>query len=209
MTTMTEQLRDALMLIRNSRDFHRMVTSSQKIVSDALAATATIQPVAAPEPVSWMRDFEILLDDYVGAMQETAVFNATQRSGMTIRMARPRHKNLVEHVLKLAQSTAASAQAAPAEVRLTPLNEDTQDILGRPNFTCIRIAQRLRELGVDIKKRAENEQAAVVHFLLNMYEQHGTAWRERTEEYLRATSATAACASTPAGDSQKGEQRGQ
>lgn len=52
MTTMTEQirvLREALVLIRNSRDFHRLVPSSQKIISDALAAT--IQPVAVPEPV--------------------------------------------------------------------------------------------------------------------------------------------------------------
>lgn len=82
----------------------------------------------------------------------------------------------------------SAAQAAPNEVRLTPLNEDTQDILGRPNFTCISIAQRLRELGRDIKNRAENEQAAVVHFLLNMYEQHGADWRERANEYLRTAS---------------------
>lgn len=76
--------------------------------------------------------------------------------------------------------------AAPAEI---PLNEDTIDILGRPNFTCISIAHRLRQMGHEIPKRSENEQAATIHFLLNMYLQHGADWREKANGHLRATKA--------------------
>lgn len=88
--------------------------------------------------------------------------------------------------------SASGALAAADDVRLTPLNEDTGDIFGRPNFTCTRIAQRLRDLGRDIKNRAANEQAAVIHFLLNMYEQHGADWRAHAEEYLRTPTAAQA-----------------
>lgn len=97
------------------------------------------------------------------------------------------------NVLSLRDGLNNSARHIAAEVAsLTPLNEDTQDILGRPNFTCISIAHRLRQLGHDIENRAENEQAAVVHFLLNMYERHGAEWREHANAYLRTNPATPA-----------------
>ncbi|KQQ93652.1 hypothetical protein [Massilia sp. Leaf139] len=78
----------------------------------------------------------------------------------------------------------ADLRAHAARHHLLPLNEDTQFILGRPNFACAGIANRLRQLGHDIQRRAESEQAAVIHFLLNLYQQHGAAWRERASDYL-------------------------
>lgn len=45
-----------------------------------------------------MNKFEELLEDYAGAVAETAVFNATQRSGMTVRMTRPRRQALLDFV---------------------------------------------------------------------------------------------------------------
>ncbi len=65
---------------------------------------------------------------------------------------------------------------------LPPLNADLIEILGRPNFTCIRIAQLLRLSGVDIAKKAEAEQATVIHYLLGFYFKHGSQWAEKAGE---------------------------
>jgi len=58
----------------------------------------------------------------------------------------------------------------------TELNKHTIKILGKPCFTCARIANELRFLGVEIPTKAEEEQAAAIHFMLNLYETHGDAW---------------------------------
>ncbi len=67
------------------------------------------------------------------------------------------------------------------------LNEDTRFILGRPNFWCHAIAQRMRELGHEIPNKAEEEQAHVINLMLEHYEKHGTNWRSELETYLRST----------------------
>jgi hypothetical protein len=65
---------------------------------------------------------------------------------------------------------------------LPELNADLISILGRPNFTCIRLAQLLRLSGVDIATKAENEQATVIHYLLGFYLKHGSQWAEKAGE---------------------------
>lgn len=67
---------------------------------------------------------------------------------------------------------------------LPELNADLIDILGRPNFTCIRIAQLLRLGGVEIATKAEAEQATVIHHLLGFYLKHGSHWAEKADEDL-------------------------
>ena len=67
---------------------------------------------------------------------------------------------------------------------LIPLNEHTIMILGRADFACMRVAQRLRELGHKINRNAQEEQAAVIHLNLTMYQQHGAAWFEHANAYL-------------------------
>lgn len=67
------------------------------------------------------------------------------------------------------------------------LNEETTFILGRPNFWCGSIAPLLRKAGHEIPKKAEDEQAHVIHWMLEMYEQHGVEWKEKTNEFLRNT----------------------
>ena len=64
-------------------------------------------------------------------------------------------------------------------------NEDTEWILGRPNFSCAAIARRLVQLGHRIEPRAEAEQAAVIYWMLCLYEKHGEDWRAKAQEYLR------------------------
>lgn len=64
-------------------------------------------------------------------------------------------------------------RAADAFDRLTALDDDLRWILSRPNFWCIFPANALRVDGKEIKTRAEDEQAAVIHWLLNLYITHG------------------------------------
>jgi hypothetical protein len=74
--------------------------------------------------------------------------------------------------------------SAPRDAIL-PLNEQTRFILGRPNFACIGMAARLRQLGHKIDKKAEAEQAACIHLMLTMYQKHGDDWRAHCEAYLK------------------------
>lgn len=87
---------------------------------------------------------------------------------------------------------AAASRLAAAPVKQEPvgdlaaLNGDLINILGRPNFTCIHLAQALRFCGTDIKSKAEHEQAAVIHFLLMRYLSHGSEWAKHADADLRA-----------------------
>lgn len=83
-------------------------------------------------------------------------------------------------------TTQPSIQEREVTPQLLPLNEQTIMILGRPNFTCSFTAQRMRELGHTIKRTPQNEQAAVIHMLINMYQQHGNAWFEHANAYLES-----------------------
>lgn len=65
------------------------------------------------------------------------------------------------------------------------LNEDTIFILGRPNFWCGSIAPALRKAGHEIPRKAEDEQAHVIHWLLSLYEKHGAGWREKANQFLK------------------------
>ena len=57
------------------------------------------------------------------------------------------------------------------------LNEHTRWILGRPNFWCMPIANALRKIGYKIKPKAEDEQAVVIHWMLEMYKKYGDGWK--------------------------------
>lgn len=72
-------------------------------------------------------------------------------------------------------------QKEPLE--LTP---DLIDILGRPCFTLIHMAQALRLAGREIPKRAEDEQAHCIHWMLSHYLKHGADWREHASAELKA-----------------------
>lgn len=68
---------------------------------------------------------------------------------------------------------------------LPPMNDDLIAILGRPNFMCAQLADTLRSGGRDIAKRAENEQAAVIHFLLGHYLADPIQWAEKASTALK------------------------
>lgn len=66
------------------------------------------------------------------------------------------------------------AEQAP---KLPALDEDMSAILGRPNFGCIQLAEILRKGGHQIARKAEAEQAAVIHWTLGLYLAHGEHWK--------------------------------
>lgn len=69
-------------------------------------------------------------------------------------------------------------KAADAFDRLTALDDDLRWILSRPSFWCIHPAAVLRADGKQIKTRAEDEQASVIHWLLNLYITHGSGFEQ-------------------------------
>lgn len=75
---------------------------------------------------------------------------------------------------------------------LPEINEDLVEIIGRPNFTCSGLAELLRRNGADIKRKSENEQAYVIHWLLVIYLKHGIEWRAIAESELKSMAAKAA-----------------
>lgn len=66
------------------------------------------------------------------------------------------------------------------------LTEDLKDILGRPNFQCISLAECLRRSGHQIDRRAEDEQAAVIFWLLGFYLDDPINWRTNAKAALKA-----------------------
>ncbi|EPC2361892.1 hypothetical protein ACRX6C_000970 [Citrobacter freundii] len=74
---------------------------------------------------------------------------------------------------------AAERRIAELEARtvtLPPLNDDLIAILGRPNFTCSHLAELMRKSGDEIRRKSEHEQAAVIHWFLGIYLEHGDKW---------------------------------
>lgn len=78
----------------------------------------------------------------------------------------------------------ADESNAPRSIEL-PLDEEVRWILGRPNFWCASIAEQLRRSGRSIAKKAEEEQAAVIHWFLTLYLEHGAKWPDVAADELR------------------------
>jgi hypothetical protein len=75
-------------------------------------------------------------------------------------------------------SLAARVRQAEAKALPSVLNDDLIFILGHPNFLCAPYATALRGLGQQIPPKAEQEQAAVIHWLLQHYLANPTNWRQ-------------------------------
>lgn len=61
----------------------------------------------------------------------------------------------------------------------TELTPTLEDILGRPNFTCSPMAHLFRDAGADIPRKAEAEQAFVLHWMVKLYLAHGDDWKDQ------------------------------
>ncbi len=89
------------------------------------------------------------------------------------------------------EGTAPAVAGPTPPATMPPMNEDLVEILGRPNFTCIRPAQAMRMGGFEIPSKAEHEQAHFIHFLLGKYFLHGSDWAKKSNEALQAMVASA------------------
>ena len=69
-------------------------------------------------------------------------------------------------------------KARGVEWEIPPLDDEQRWILGRPNFECGSIAVLLRGAGHEIPRKAEAEQAYVIHWALCLYLRHGAKWRD-------------------------------
>lgn len=66
------------------------------------------------------------------------------------------------------------------------LSDDLGNILGRPNFWCGSFSRNLRDAGHVIPKKAESEQAYVIHWMLKLYIEHGTKWAKEGDKQIKA-----------------------
>lgn len=70
-----------------------------------------------------------------------------------------------------------------------PLTSDLGFILSRPNFGCQTTAQVLRKMGREIAEKAEDEQAATIHWMLNHYLRDPLNWRKNSLDEFNAAAA--------------------
>lgn len=104
------------------------------------------------------------------------------------------------HPCRAIKVIAEARRATQPPCAVPPLDDDVRWILGRPNFACAGIAAGLRLGGHVIECKAEQEQAAVIHWMLTLYVQHGADWRGKAESALHTMrSAPTKCAVPPAG----------
>lgn len=66
----------------------------------------------------------------------------------------------------------------------TELTPALAEVLGQPNYLIHPIWMALREVGVEIKPRYEDEMAAALHFLIPFALDHGDDWRRHAAERL-------------------------
>lgn len=92
-------------------------------------------------------------------------------------------QNAIKAAEEYKPAQAVDLAPAPAAIPDTP---EVRDILGRPNFWCSPWANILRRRGDVIPCKAEEEQAAVIRFMLNHYLARGEGWTEAAEAELQA-----------------------
>lgn len=81
------------------------------------------------------------------------------------------------------------------------MTAELRDVLDRPNFWCGPIAHEMRAAGADIKTKAEDEQAHVLHWLVKLVLDHGVEWQKVAAGELRAIRDKADAARTGASTS--------
>lgn len=72
------------------------------------------------------------------------------------------------------------------DAALVPDTPAVKDALSMMLWHCGSLAETFRQLGIDIKRRAEDEQAYVLRHCLNLAIQHGDNWRTVAQEELTA-----------------------
>jgi hypothetical protein len=66
-----------------------------------------------------------------------------------------------------------------------------REVLGMMVFQLSPLAPALRAAGHDIKRKAEDEQAHVLHWLIGIVLEHGDDWRAKAEDEIERMAALA------------------
>jgi hypothetical protein len=64
------------------------------------------------------------------------------------------------------------------------LSDDEKFIMGMPNFQCAGIAHRLRDMGIDCNRKAEDEQALAILTMLHFYKEYGQNWKTELVNFI-------------------------
>ncbi|MGO0684134.1 DUF3850 domain-containing protein [Pseudomonas fulva] len=128
----------------------------------------------------------------LGPMTESADIDQLQLEIAELQLALTMHDDAaIQDECIRAENSELHAKLAERNAAIIPeLTSDLREILGRPNFTCHHIAKALRVMGLTIAPKSEDEQAAVIHWLLGHYLKHGADWRQRAAAELEAASET-------------------
>lgn len=90
-----------------------------------------------------------------------------------------------EHAENTSPISAHSAEITPGALPYpTEPTDALLEVLGLMLYTTTPIAHALRTAGTDIPKRCEEEQAYVLHWLIQLALQHGADWRARAGKSL-------------------------
>jgi|GEM_PF-2762228 len=101
-----------------------------------------------------------------------------------------------EHAENTSPISAHSSAITPAMLPYpTEPTDALLEVLGLMLYTTTPIAHALRAAGTDIPKRCEEEQAHVLHWLIQLALQHGTDWRERARKSIEELQAATQAAS--------------
>lgn len=86
------------------------------------------------------------------------------------------------------------------------LNDTVRHILGQPCFAIRNEAKMLRDAGyARVDTKAEDEQAVAIYWMLNLYLEHGSAWRVEGGKQVQAMTAKIEAQTPKAADVPKGE----
>ncbi|WP_186163401.1 hypothetical protein [Burkholderia gladioli] len=159
---------------------------------------------AAPAEAREPHSDDIAVDAFAAAMKaKMAAAHAKGRSGWETCAPADLSRMLREHVEKGDPRDVANfcmmlhhhgapiggaADAGEAVARAYPdaLTEDLRHVLGFPNFRCGPYAHLMRAAGADIQRKAEDEQAHVLHWLVKLVIDHGERWADVAQEELDA-----------------------
>ncbi|MDW5314982.1 hypothetical protein [Rhizobium sp. PL01] len=108
--------------------------------------------------------------------------------------------HIASKLVKLVQDETPSPPQRAVRVYPQDLTADIRDILSMMMWNTGPIAHALRDGGQDIKRKAEEEQAEVMHWLIGLALEHGSEWRAKASDRIREIQAFVKAAASEGSD---------
>ncbi|MBF0892526.1 hypothetical protein HKD28_14070 [Gluconobacter sp. LMG 1744] len=184
----TEQKREygeatALEIMRalglSSHDLPKLARYARKCFEDG-AAEQRRKDAEGQEPVAW-HYYDEEDDDDRGGWRYSSSKPSSRYEDVHPLYTHP--ANVAAQAVRIAELEAENGRLRS---RYLPenLTDPLREVLGRMCFECITIARALRTDGMEIRHRAEDEQAEVIFFLLPFVLAYGSDWRKHAAEEL-------------------------